>query len=46
MLYLLYSTLGYALHALLVLVLPLAGLLSERYGYGLEPRLVRYPPAM
>ena len=46
MLYLLYSTMGYALHALLVLVLPLAGLLSERYGYGLEQRLGRYQPAM
>jgi len=46
LLYLLYSTLGYALHAFLVLLLPLAGLLSERYGYGLEQRLGRYQPAM
>jgi len=46
LLYLLYSTLGYALHALLVLLLPLAGLLSERYGYGLGQRLGRYQPTL
>ena len=44
MLYLLYSTLGYTLYAFLVLLLPLAGFLSQRYGYGLRQRLGGYQP--
>lgn len=46
MLYLLYSTLGYALYAFLVLLLPLARFLGGRYGYGLGQRLGRYQPAI
>ena len=44
MLYLLYRTLGYALYALLVLLLPLLRRLGGRYGYELEQRLGRYQP--
>ncbi|MBM9615664.1 hypothetical protein JWJ90_15450 [Desulfobulbus rhabdoformis] len=46
MLYLLYSTLGYALHAFLVLLLPMAGLFNGRYGYGLCQRYGLYNPAL
>ena len=42
MLYLLYSTLGYALYAFLVLLLPVAGIFGRRYAYGLGQRLGRY----
>jgi 3-deoxy-D-manno-octulosonic-acid transferase len=46
LLYLLYSTLGYALYAFLVLLLPLARFLGKRYGYGFEQRLGRYRSAI
>lgn len=42
LLYLLYRTMGYALFALLVLLLPLLNRLGGRYGYELEQRLGRY----
>lgn len=42
MLHLLYRTLGYAVYALLVLLLPFSRLLGGRYGYKVEQRLGRH----